>query len=1371
LSERNHLLTTLVKEVLGPRDGPYEILPDTQNPLDEYITGVLAPAKASRPTDDIDADSEDLIELTEETSSEDDQDTQGYVVVPSGFSPALDPKSLPRSIGLSFSLEASSNPPQIEICATWARYQPHQNGWQRQPDGFLTGVVRADRDRQWTAADGLSDGVFLQLRSRALSGGGWRVSLFLMNSTEVPDEKRRPEVNSHLFQPQIRIYCCPGTSLVPVWIDSASMLNSPTPDALALEEAGLSLLYRERAALARGHLCAATWKAIDPERPHPVLPSPAEAPFTWTDAGTIPQTERAKFSPADARTELVPCYPLEAPQMEWEDAFGTSPVFDPAVLAETWQPDQLRKSLQPLVDAYRVWIGQQQRLASALSAANQSIVTTHLQQCGIVADRIQHAIDILAGDDDARLAFCFANQAIVIQADWARRRNFRWRPFQLAFILLNIPALADPFHPDRQICDLLWFPTGGGKTEAYLGLAAFTLALRRRRAGPMQQGDYSGGGVGVLSRYTLRLLTIQQFRRALGIITACEVLRVQSLDVPGMPVGWRPRECPNTRSFLWGGMRFSIGLWVGGGVTPNNLLSVGPIPDPPNGMIFFAGAVDILQGARKGYDGPNQTLQRNIRASRHVELNGEPAQVLTCPCCGAHLAVPDEGFGAGQYTLHFVFQGGHATTPFLSQFRPQHASWLSIDKAVITPHMGTGRTLSILFSIPSGKMLSARQIDEWWYQTIVPILGQDATLLAARPARPGYFILTYDNSLNNTHQCDFEIYCPDPVCPLNQHAWAEQVPLNRERDSAPPSSEGQWSMGLLESEQTAALPTAPNMEWQEIPECFQYGERRRISRRLPIPAYTVDDQVYHRCPSLVIATVDKFARLAFEPKAAALFGNVEYYHSRWGYYREGCLPAVNQLPATYQPHPSGYARNRPLHVPVSPFRSPDLILQDELHLIEGPLGSMVGLYEASVDLLCQHSTGNQVVIPKYVASTATVRQAEAQVQALFDRSLLQFPPSAISADDRFFARDQEIHPLESNRPGRLYVGICAPGKGAQTPIVRIWSFVLQSAWERWQINPGKEIDRFYTLVGYFNAIRELAGALSLYRQDIPERIGFRSPSATRQLEHSLELSSRASSLNLPSMLERLKDEAPDAQDVVFATSMFGTGVDVDRLGLMVVHGQPKTTASYIQATGRVGRQGGGLVITFFRASRPRDLDHYEFFTGYHRALYRHVEPITVAPFSPRARERGLGPLSVILLRQARMLSGQPVDLDWRVQQRLSGGYYALAYRMSSHRYDAEVQAIPDLLEVRASHQPDGRRPPGGVTAQEAESELDRWAALAGQHSNPDRFVYNESPLLRIPQRDVVLGDAHHRALGLDEAYENAPNSLREVEETTGFKIS
>ncbi|MFQ5576664.1 MAG: DISARM system helicase DrmA [Anaerolineae bacterium] len=927
-------------------------------------------------------------------------------------------------------------------------------------------------------------------------------------------------------------------------------------------------------------------------------------------------------------------------------------------------------------------------------------------------------------------------------------------------------------HDDRRTCDLLWFPTGGGKTEAYLGLAAFTLALRRQRGSQSERGHNTGAGVGVFSRYTLRLLTIQQFRRALGVITACEFLRVHNLDTPGALTGWRPKDCPNKDRFLWGGLRFSVGLWVGGSVTPNNMLSVGPIPTP-GGFIWFVGALDSLRGVNSsGYDGPDQKLQKLSRQASRREVNGEAAQVLNCPCCQSILAVPDEGLDTGQHTLHFVIKGGRTTTPPLNTLKPAGLS-VTIDAASYTDHaMPDYRTLSLTFTIPQDTAIRARQIDEWWYQTLAPALGGNANLLSARPARPGYFILTYRTSQRTTVAYDFDIYCPNPKCELNQHAWAEAVPLSTEETGISPGSGGQLSLSFLETESMAELPMISQMQWQAVMPVFQIANKRPVSGRIPIPACTVDDQVYHRCPSLVIATVDKFARLAFEPKAASLFGNVNYYHSRWGYYRDGSPPAwEGNLPKQYQPHPPDFARGKVLHVSVQPFAPPDLILQDELHLIEGPLGSMVGLYETAVDLLCQYQENNQTVVPKYVASTATVRQAESQVQALFTRRLAQFPPSSISADNRFFALDHEVHPLESQRPGRLYVAVCAPGKGAQTPIVRIWSALLQIVYERWQQNPVSDLDRFWTLVGYFNAIRELAGALSLYRQDIPERMSFRAGANARPLPQDrwLELSSRASSLDLPGLLKRLEVNAPDAQDAALATSMFGTGVDVDRLGLMVVHGQPKTTASYIQATGRVGRQGGGLIVTFFRASRPRDLDHYEFFTGYHRALYRHVEPITVAPFSPRARERGLGPLAVILLRHAGEIEGNPVAPEWRVQQRLSGAYFSLADRMGANRNDREVEIIPELLERRASQQPSGRRPAANATTIEAESELDRWASLARQHAGSDIFVYYEPTLFKPPERHVVLGDAQHRFQGYDEAYENAPQSLREVEETTGFK--
>ena len=1355
MADRENILVALVEEVLGPRSGPLEVLTADLDPRAEYITGVLAPTSAQRPPDDIESEPDDLAEEVEEANKldpQEDQDNQGVVVAPGLLSPALDPKSLPCSIGLSFTLRAVGKAPEIEVCSTWARYQPHQSGWQRQPEGFLTGSVQADRDTSWTAGQG----VRLQMRVIHIDPDLWRVSLFLLNTAEVAD--LYPSTSEHLFQPQIRVICRPGTELEPVRQQHSTLDLKGETVPLVSEDESLNLVYRDRPSIARGHLCSAIWRSIDPERPHAGAPSPAKAPFAWTDSVSVPASERNKFSPADVRTEMVPCYPLEAPEMGWNEGYGISPVLDPEELAEKWTDSEVRSALSPMVDGYMAWIKAQQNLISTLPASQQSVAQSHIQKCQEALARISEAIDILASDEEVRLAFCFANKAIALQSQW-RGQVIRWRPFQLAFILLNVPAIADPTHPDRNICDLLWFPTGGGKTEAYLGLAAFVIALRRRRARTSQSPDI-GYGTGVLSRYTLRLLTIQQFRRALGVITACESLRVHGLDSPTGPVGWRPSGRNGHETFLWGESRFSAGLWVGGSVTPNNLLSIGPFPGQ-GGFTFIPGALDILKGAGDGYQGPDQTLRNNLR-SPHVAISGEPAQVLTCPCCSSILAVPDEGLLAGSHTIHLMFQGGLSSFPSVAQIQPMNIP-LTVDNVVGTEDGSGIRTLSVTFTVRTGVDFTTRQIDEWWYQVIEPALGTNVELLAARPSRPGYFIVGYDRS----HPCDFDVFCPNPDCELNQHAWAEQVPLGRtDRSVGKPGSQPA-SNGFPATQTTGELPVMQGRQWQNVPSACSRNGNPCLSRRIPIPALTVDDQIYHRCPSLVIATVDKFARLAFEPKASSLFGNVTHYHSRWGYYREGAPPSWGALPAAYRPHPPGAQRGLSLRVEVDGFNPPDLILQDELHLIEGPLGSMLGLYEAAIEELCRRSDG---VRPKYAASTATVRQAEPQVRALFDRGLAQFPSWGVSAEDRFFAIERQVHPIESARAGRLYVGVCAPGKGAQTPIIRIWSQLFQSVYERWQVGSSPELDSFWTLAGYFNAIRELAGALSLYRQDIPERLLFRHGTQARPLvEEPLELSGRAKSLDLPGMLERLSIRAPTAFDGVFATSMFGTGVDVERLGLMVVHGQPKTTASYIQATGRVGRRSGGLVVTFFRASRPRDLDHYEFFTGYHHALYRYVEPITVSPFSPRARERALGPLSVVLLRHAASIGGNSVDPEWRVQQRITGGYFSAARRMSGHRHASEVDAIPDVLESRAAQQPEGRRPAQGATASETASELDRWAALAGLHQDPNRFVYHEATAMHNPQRHVVLGDAQHRSQGFGEAFENTPQSLREVEETTAFE--
>jgi hypothetical protein len=1111
-----------------------------------------------------------------------------------------------------------------------------------------------------------------------------------------------------VYQPQIRVRIREGTRLKPIDDDA------PQGDT---EAASLALLYARRRALARGHLCGAVWREVDPEiRFNSAVQE--NPPFAWLDGTLLSSSEVQEFSPADARTELVPCYSIPAPRLEASERHGAA-VFDPERLSELSSPESFRGAFTPIVDAYEFWIQSQQSEADVLPTAHRPAAQDHLVQCRGVLRRMREGLDLLCNDADAALAFCFANKAIALQSRWTRGRVDPWRPFQLVFQLINLPALRNAESPDRLNCDLLWIPTGGGKTEAYLGLAAFTFGLRRldgRRHGE------SGAGVAVLSRYTLRLLTIQQFRRALALVTACEALRV---TVTNGARGWRPVKCDDRADLIWGHSRFSIGLWVGGNVTPNGLFTFS-FPGPTGAIQTVWGALSILRGEDNG------------------EGDGEPAQVVRCPCCRSVLAVPPDGFSGGdEATLHLVVQssnlGGAPEPESLSGPLQQRGGGQApeplfrVVTSELTPHVKVDYyTLSVTF-VPL-RDVTPVDVDTWVRTNVITALGRRTRLVCARGSRPGYFLRTAPFRGGRENDVDFDIFCPSPVCALNTDVrWSESTPDGPAR----------------------------------FPDAFEQlaGEANRI----PVPALTVDDQIYHRCPTVVVATVDKFARLSFEPRAASMFGAVDHYCDRHGYYRAGCPPS-RSLPQTPSDHPAGVTP-----IPVRPFRRPDLVLQDELHLIEGPLGSMVGIYETAIETLATSSMVGTLRRPKYIASSATVRKAGDQVQSLYDRRLAQFPPPGIDINDNFFSVGQETHPLEGSAPGRLYVGVCAPGRGAQTPIVRIWSRLLQQMELRRVAGvSAAELDPFWTLVGYFNAIRELAGAVALARQDIPERMAFLSvtPRPLPEAE-PMELSSRAGSLDLPGMLERLGDSAigGNAVNSVVSTSMFGTGVDVSRLGLMVVHGQPKTSSSYIQATGRVGRQIGGLVVTFYRASRPRDLSHYEFFIGYHRELYRHVEPVTVNPFSPRARDRALGPVAVAMLRQAADLpsAGGPIALQgaWRIQQSFAGGIRCRAGDMAAAQGTPEVSALPVLFEARAAMQPQGRRPDPAVVAAESGTEINRWAqlaALAGQG-----LLYHESSMVKRPTNMVVLGDLAHEALGLPVAFENAPNSLREVESATTFR--
>jgi hypothetical protein len=1295
VSERETLVEALVSETLGPRGTPTESLSSDEDPLDEYIVGVLAPFSA--PSAEVDS-GEELVG-DDYPGGDDDLDPGRVVNGPLGEIEAIlppltiDPRLRPSSMGISLAV-AGPAPPRLNICCTWARYSKDANGdWRRQPHGAIWREVEcSDEPALSEPSDPM---VVLRVRSRRDAIGTWKISLFLVNGTQVGSG--HPSTSDHVYQPQVRVHCPSGVELVPL------EREHPAQDE---EDEGLDLLYEDRPVFARGHLCSALWRSIDPERPHTASIEGARPPFKWIDGRHLfdPVTA-AEFEPADVRSEFVPVVPVNAPDKEWPSDAGDPPELDPSGLAELTDGTALRRRLMPLVDAYERWIsGQEQLAGSPPGAAAQR----HLLACQRALGRVRDGIELLTTNHNARVAFCFANRAIALQSQWTKGRVNRWWPFQLAFQLLNLRAIVEDDHDDRAICDLLWFPTGGGKTEAYLGLAAFTLAYRRLRA--VAEKDPGGGaGVSVLSRYTLRLLTIQQYRRALALVTACELLRVTG---PVGRRGWRPVGWEEAGDLPWGAVRFSVGLWVGGNVTPNSLQDFEYL-DANNRMVRVFGAFSILEGA----DG-----------------EGDPAQVLSCPACWSTLAIPPDGLREGERAvLHLVMGDLDPGLP------PSVAPMLSSDpfeviSLSITPHADPSfATVSIEFQVTADA--PARSVDGWFTQHLRRRLGTGSWLVAARASRPGYFIRTVEWGPRRSEKpTEFEIFCPNPECVLNSDvSWSEVTEV------------GMWP----------------------VPRAFDAGDGS--SSRCPIPAWTVDDQVYARCPSMVVATVDKFARLAFEPRASSLFGNVERLNEHLGYYRSWAPPmGPASLPVRPRQDPTA-GRS----VSVRGFAPPDLVLQDELHLIEGPLGSMVGIYEAGIDLLATLFERATPSRPKYIASTATVREAADQVRSLFARRLEVFPSPGLRVEDSFFSSTGSSHPLDAQQAGRLHVGLIAPGRGAQTPIIRIWSRLLQTPIDR--INAGvaaNDLDPFWTLVGYFNAIRELAGAVALARQDIVQRLGSIAASP-RELDEQepMELSSRASSLDLPSMLEELGvalGSGRDPVNAVVATSMFGTGVDVERLGLMVVHGQPKTTSSYIQATGRVGRSAGGVVVTFYRASRPRDLSHYEYFAGYHTTLYRHVEAVTVNPFAPRARDRALGPVAVSVLRQAASLSGAvgvlPVDERWRVQQRLTGSnWFCRANEMSSSRTDPEVNLIPELFEARAAQQPPLRRPQPLDTENHAHSELDRWQQLASRVG--DRLLYHEATVTRPASRPVVLGDLAHLVANTGEAYENAPNSLREVEAT------
>jgi hypothetical protein len=446
-----------------------------------------------------------------------------------------------------------------------------------------------------------------------------------------------------------------------------------------------------------------------------------------------------------------------------------------------------------------------------------------------------------------------------------------------------------------------------------------------------------------------------------------------------------------------------------------------------------------------------------------------------------------------------------------------------------------------------------------------------------------------------------------------------------------------------------------------------------------IPLAFVDEQIYRELPSFIVATVDKFAMLPWRAETGMLFGRVGGLKGR------DVIPPGEPVPRGSVKTPDG-------------LRPPELIVQDELHLITGPLGTLVGLYETAVEELSSRAgKDGRPIRPKIIASTATVRRAAEQVRGLMGRSRVRaFPPQGPNPGETFFAR------VDGEGDGRLYLGMAAPGRAFRAALARVYQTLLAGAQAHFDAAGDKDqgADAYMTLVGYFNALRELGAMRRVVEDEVPQRtagidrrgpIGIaRNPLlAARRVGHIVELTSRESTSKVKDAKNRLKAPFIDDKqrvDVVLASNMISVGVDIERLGLMVVAGQPTTSAEYIQSTSRVGRKASrpGLVVTCYNMRRMRDRSYFERFASYHDSFYGWVEASSVTPFSEPALDRALAAVLVAMIRHGHpeLTPARGAMAVPRHAETIARAIEALCQRAASQS-DGDPEGLAQIVEHRA----------------------------------------------------------------------------------------
>ena len=553
-------------------------------------------------------------------------------------------------------------------------------------------------------------------------------------------------------------------------------------------------------------------------------------------------------------------------------------------------------------------------------------------------------------------------------------------------------------------------------------------------------------------------------------------------------------------------------------------------------------------------------------------------------------------------------------------------------------------------------------------------------------------------------------------------------------------------------------------------KCF-FGKPRDPDRVLPV--VFVDDDIRNLCPSLLISTVDKFAQISWNWRYSTFFGYVSQYCEEHG-YRPGNMSRENSERCSHprkRKFPNGIEKKIRVVEIDRKLAPPELIIQDELHLIAGPLGTLTGLYETAVDVLCENEKTHAK--PKIIASTATTKKSDVQIQNLFDsKSTHIFPPLGYEFGESYFAT---VLPVNDQHPGKLHVGVCSTSVSGYNVDSRVAACILRKIRhirenkDDFHFNGKKfeftdeEIDPYYTLVSYYNTIKNLGAAVRMYEDTIPSYMGTIINTSENRFQiqnnaeknpsknlHKEELTGRINAAKIPAILQKIETKLSNESvlDALLCTNMLSVGVDVKRLNVMVINGQPKSTSEYIQASGRIGRNNPGIIVTNYTYIRPRDLSYFENFVQFHSAYHKSVESGTSTPFSGRARDRGLGGIFLALARLTNhVLSLDPKKFDMN----------------NPHVLDIINKIKDQILERVDSIDPsehDG-------TQKDIENIIKKWETATNQFRNWGEgeidLQYRRNPMYNKSSLDTTVYLINSSRDPYDENTFTIPESLREAE--------